>query len=394
MITVHGTGCCLVDNLYADCDFSSQAFRRALSQKEGDGGLAPGKLVFVQDFERFLGKPYQEALAELAPAPGSRGLGGPSVVSLAHAAQVLGKRAEISFFGVKGNDESADFIESSIKRIPFSACRLVQKEHPSPFTDVLSDRRYDGGRGERTFINMLGAAAHFSPEDLPGDFFSASIVAFGGTAILPKIHENLAGLLKQAREKGAITFVNLVHDFPSELAAPGRKWKLGAKDDAYPFIDVLVASKNEALKTTGAASVKDAIHWFISRGTQAVVITDGAQTVSFAAEKGVFSGTKISYLPVCHEVERELVYHPERAGDTTGCGDNFAGGVLADIAEQLAVVEKGKLDIRESVIQGIAAGGFARFTVGGIFYEASIGEKRNRLTQYLEAYCRQLVNRV
>jgi sugar/nucleoside kinase (ribokinase family) len=391
MIVINGTGCSLVDNLYAHCDFSSLVFKQFLSQKEADGGLSPGKLVFAENFERFTGNPYDTALAQIISTPPDlRNLGGPSVVSLAHAAQMLAGRAEVRFFGVKGNDEYADFIESVIKKIPFKECLLVKKDFPSPRTDVLSDPNYDNGHGERTFINLPGAANHFYPGDLPADFFNSDIAEFGGTALVPHIHERLTELLKRAKEAGALTVVNLVYDFHSELKSHEHKWKLSAEDGAYPYIDILIADKDEAVRTTGTFSVKDALNWLISRGTGAAIITEGSRSVTFAAGKGVFSPVEITSAPVCEEIDRELETHPENRGDTTGCGDNFAGGVMASIAEQLMAGQKGRLDIRECIIQGVPAGGFACFTVGGPYNESFPGEKRRRLELYVEAYRRQL----
>jgi sugar/nucleoside kinase (ribokinase family) len=391
MIVINGTGCSLVDNLYAHCDFSSLVFKQFLSRKEADGGLSPGKLVFAENFERFTGKPYEIALAQISSTPPDlRNIGGPSVVSLAHAAQTLAGKAEVRFFGVKGNDEYADFIESAIKKIPFKEYLLVRKEFPSPRTDVLSDPNYDNGHGERTFINLPGAANHFYPGDLPEDFFNADIAEFGGTALAPHIHERLTELLKRAKEAGALTVANLVYDFHSELKSHEHKWKLGAEDGAYPYIDILIADKDEALRTTGASSVKDALNWLISRGTGAAIITEGSRSVTFAAGNGVFSPVEITSVPVCEEIDRELEAHPENRGDTTGCGDNFTGGVIASIAEQLMTGQKGRLDIRECIIQGVPAGGFACFTVGGPYSESFSGEKRRRLELFIEAYRRQL----
>ena len=54
------TGCSLADFLYANVDFSSPAFRSCASVKDGDGGLQPGKLVFADALEKFVGKPYAE----------------------------------------------------------------------------------------------------------------------------------------------------------------------------------------------------------------------------------------------------------------------------------------------------------------------------------------------
>jgi sugar/nucleoside kinase (ribokinase family) len=392
MIIIHGTGCCLVDILYAQSDFSTLAFKRALSRKEGDGGLTPGRLVFAEDFERFAGRPYETALAEITGAPpGSRNLGGPSVVSLVHAAQILGDKAEVRYFGMRGNDELGEFVKSCLLRIPFKEFQLTMKDFPSPRTDVISDPNYDNGHGERTFINLLGAANHFFPEDLEDRFFDADITGFGGTGLVPPIHDGLTELLKRARAGGAITLVNLVYDFRSEISAPGKKWKLGVKDDAYPYIDILLTDKDEALKTSGAASAEDAIRWFLSRGTGAVIITEGSRSIRLAAGKGVFTPLDMLSMPVSEAVNQELASHPERRGDTTGCGDNFVGGVIAGIAEQLdASVPRGKIDLRECTILGTAAGGFACFTIGGTFYETHPGEKRERLAPYVRAYRKQL----
>ncbi|MCL2069909.1 MAG: carbohydrate kinase family protein [Treponema sp.] len=358
--------------------------------READGGLSIGRLVFAEDFERFIGKPYEKALAGITGMPPtSKNLGGPSVVPLAHTAQVLGNEAEVRYFGIRGNDELADHLEKLLKRIPFAEYRLIKKDYPSPRTDVISDPNYNDGHGERTFINLLGAANHFYPQDLEADFYKADIVKFGGTGLVPPIHRSLTELLKPAREAGVITVVNLVYDFLGDISAPGKKWKLGAGDDAYPLIDILLADKDEALKTSGAATVEESIQWFISQGTGAVIVTEGAQPIKLAAKKGIFPPMGITAMPVCEEAVRELAAHPERRGDTTGCGDNFVGGVVVSLAEQLGSgVSKGKLDLRECVVHGAAAGGFACFIVGGTYYESRPGEKRERIAHYVDAYRR------
>jgi sugar/nucleoside kinase (ribokinase family) len=389
-MTIHGTGCCLMDFLYTGVNFSSPAFQKALSRREGDGGLSPGRLVFAEDFEKFTGKPYDTALKEITggAAPASCNLGGPAVVSLVHAAQVLEEKADVRFFGCRGTDETGGMVEEALGRLPFREYRLHKENEAAARTDVLSDPDYDNGHGERTFINLLGAARRLRPEDLGDTFFDARIISFGGTALTPLIHDGLTGLLKKAREKGACTVVNLVYDFRSEINAPGQKWKLGKADDAYPFIDVLLADQEEAMKTSGCVNPEDAAAWFLARGTGAVLITQGSRAVWLAAGKGVCEPLTARTLPVCEEINRELAAHPERRGDTTGCGDNFAGGVIAGIACQLDSAPK--VDLREAAIQGIAAGGFACFTVGGTFYEKYRGEKRERLAPYLAAYREQI----
>ena len=90
-IVISGTGCALADFLYTNVRFSSPVFLGYLSKKAGDGGLSPGKLVFTEEFEKFTGKPYPEVLNELTgnSAPDAFNIGGPGLVSMIHAAQML-----------------------------------------------------------------------------------------------------------------------------------------------------------------------------------------------------------------------------------------------------------------------------------------------------------------
>jgi sugar/nucleoside kinase (ribokinase family) len=339
-----------------------------------------------------MGKPYETALKDISGGlpPASHNLGGPSVVSLTHAAQVLGENAQVCFFGIRGSDETGNLVEAALSRLPSLGRRLLTKPGATPRSEVLLDPRYHNGHGERTFINLLGAARNFSPADLGDDFFDAHIIALGGTGLTPPLHDGMTELLGRARKSGAVTVVNLVYDYRSEINAPGQKWKLGIRDDAYPSIDILIADRDEALKTSGCSSPADAAAWFLARGTGAVLITEGAQSIRIAAGKGICRPLESQTLPVCEAVNRDLAAHPERRGDTTGCGDNFAGGIIAGIAEQLAVASRGNIDLREACIPGTAAGGFACFTVGGTFYETYPGEKQERLAPYIAAYREQI----
>jgi sugar/nucleoside kinase (ribokinase family) len=396
MITIHGTGCSLIDFLYPKTDFTAPLFTARLSRKAGDGGLAIGKLVFAEDFERFARVPYEEALGEIAGGVPSHNLGGPAVVSLVHAAQILGEKAAVSFYGCRGDDPAGDLIEEALARAGFvphgkagpARYFLKPSRGLTPRTDVLSDPKYHDGHGERTFINRIGAAGQLSPGDLdiPGDFFDASLIAFGGTALTPLLHDGLTELLRRAKKRDALTVVNLVYDYRSEQAAPGRKWNLGAADDAYAFIDLLIADRDEALKTSGCSSPGEAALWFLSRGCGAAVITAGARPLHFAAGGGVFSPQCTGTLPVSKGIDRELAAHPEKRGDTTGCGDNFAGGLIAGLAEQLDRGAAGRLDLREACIPAVIAGGYACFTLGGVFYENRPGEKRELLAPFIDAY--------
>jgi sugar/nucleoside kinase (ribokinase family) len=91
--------------------------------------------------------------------------------------------------------------------------------------------------------------------------------------------------------------------------------------------------------------------------------------------------------PVSQKVVEELKYN--KSGDTTGAGDNFAGGVIASIVNQLKDgVERP--DIREACCWGIVSGGFACFYMGGTWVEQKSGEKLSEIKPYYESYQQQI----
>ena len=72
-------------------------------------------------------------------------------------------------------------------------------------------------------------------------------------------------------------------------------------------------------------------------------------------------------------------------GDTTGCGDNFVGGVLASIVEQL---QRGVAhpDLIEAGSWGIVSGGFSCIYIGGTYFEKELGEKRKLINSLYNQY--------
>ena len=203
--TVSVTGCSLADILYADIDFTSQPFADCASKKDGDGGLAPGKLVFADALETFTKKDYALLKQNLTGgrAPHAKNLGGPAVVGAINASQILSDLpVSFRFYGATGNDKTAEFLRSIIAQTPLNADNYITIPGPTPSTDVLSDPRAHNGKGERTFINTIGSCYSYTPDHLGDAFFDADIVWFGATALVPPLHENLSGLLKRASANG------------------------------------------------------------------------------------------------------------------------------------------------------------------------------------------------
>jgi sugar/nucleoside kinase (ribokinase family) len=109
-------------------------------------------------------------------------------------------------------------------------------------------------------------------------------------------------------------------------------------------------------------------------------------------------------MPVSEAVTQEL--KKGHSGDTTGCGDNFAGGLIASVVSQLQhpvetrhatspnaaspnAPSQEPLDLIEACRWGVVSGGYACFYMGGTFFEQRNGEKRELLAPYYEQYKKQ-----
>jgi sugar/nucleoside kinase (ribokinase family) len=342
--------------------------------------------VFTDDFERFSGRGCLEALAEITgdSPPHASNIGGPAVVAMINVAQLLDPgRFSVRFVGSIGRDELGSKLRSLLARTPLNTSDYHEKPGLTPFTYVLSDPGH-GGQGERSFINNIGTAWSLMPEDLDDGFFHSDIVVFGGTGLVPPLHDALDTLLPRAKAAGAFTVVNTVYDFRNQRRDPVGRWPLGSSDASYRATDLLIADREEALRLSGKASVGEALDWFVAHGVGAAVVTDGVLDIELAVGTPLFRPLMSSRLPVSRSIVRDLEAHPERKGDTTGCGDNFAGGVIASLALQK---ESGRpaLDLTAAVAWGAACGGLACFHMGGVFTEAYPGQKRAMVNACLEA---------
>jgi sugar/nucleoside kinase (ribokinase family) len=398
-IRIAGAGCCLMDILYPRVDFRSAAFEAARSRRDGDGGLSPGRLVFSEDAERFTGRPFAETLASLAGGEvAAENIGGPSVVALIHAAQMLeGEDVAVSFHGATGMDAIGRDIREKLSRTPLDTSRLESRPGRSPTTVVFSDPGWDGGRGERCFVNDIAAAELYLPGDLHEDFFKAEIIALGGTALVPGIHEGLPGILAEARSRGALTMVNTVFDFRAERRDEEGAWPLGGPPalpglssfepgqpgppESYRACDLLVMDRDEALRLSGKRGLDAALRFFEQSGVGAFAVTRGGESVLAWSGGGRFLPFPLREMPVCDRARLAPLGAAAARGDTTGCGDAFAGGTMAALALQMGKGPSG-LDLEEALSWGIAAGGFTLGFLGGTFYESRPGEKRELVSAF------------
>lgn len=391
-ITLSGVGCCLVDEIFNDINFTGPSVSNYRCLIPGDGGLTPGQLVFSEEFENFSGDDFRDALKTITGGrkPDVVNVGGPSIVALIHAAQLLSEgTSKICFYGILGDDREARFLEENLAKTPVEIQRWKRSDKPTASTAVLSDPNYDGGHGERMFINTIGAAWDLNASDLDEDFFNSDIVVFGGTALVPGIHDHLTSLLAKSKKQGAITVVNTVFDFRNQKENPEMPWPLG-EGNSYPLIDILITDHEEALRLSGRENMMEAAIYFQREGVSSCIITNGSKDIATFSDGRFFKKMDLSYLPVSSAIVAEL--KQGKKGDTTGCGDNFVGGVLASIVNQLEMGAD-NLDLVEACAWGIISGGAACFYMGGTFYESNPGEKLSLMIPYLESYRKQIADK-
>ena len=214
------------------------------------------------------------------------------------------------------------------------------------------------------------------------------MVVFGGTALVPNVHDNLSDLLKKAKTGNAVTIVNTVFDFRSEKNDPSKRWPLGKSDESYCYLDLLITDKEEALRLSGATVIEQAIKFFISKKVSSFIITDGSRDITLYSDGRFFTPAGVTNMPVSERITEELTKFP--GGDTTGCGDNFTGGVIASMVNQMAH-KACQPDLREACCWGIVSGGFTCFYVGGTYLENYSGEKLKRIQPYYESYKLQMM---
>ncbi len=383
-IQISGTGSAIADYLYTGVDFSAPSFVKYMSQRSGDGGLVPGKLVLTEDLEEFAGVDAHTVVSDIVGErePDSFNIGGPAVAALITAAQLSANtNGTVRFYAANGSDDAGSKLRAILEKTPVDISEFRDEDSESPYTLVLSDPGYAGGSGERTFLNNIGSSWLMTPDRYDDRFFNADIVLFGGTALVPPIHASLTELLDTAKKRGAYTVVSTVYDFPNEKKNPDKPWPLGKNHTSYPLIDLLIVDREEALRLSGTSTVEDARRRLVGWGTSALVITNGVEPVSIYADGTLFESIDTT-IPVSLTNQK---LSPDERGDTTGCGDNFVGAVLYALALSM---QSGSppYDLIDASTWGIAAGDFACYCMGGTYLESTTGEKRARIEEIRSSY--------
>jgi sugar/nucleoside kinase (ribokinase family) len=164
--------------------------------------------------------------------------------------------------------------------------------------------------GERRFVHYIGANANLRLDDIDTSLLdNASILHVAGSLVLPGIDgAPTAELLKIARQKGVVTFLDTVWD------DTGR-WK-ELLEPCLPEIDYFVPSLPEAQALTGHQNPNKAARSLLDSGVGTVGLKMGSEGALVMDRDGN---------------QMHLSAYHVNVIDATGAGDAFAAGFIAGV---------------------------------------------------------------
>ena len=220
--------------------------------------------------------------------------------------------------GAVGTDATGDMLVRLLEDGGIDTSLLVRREDVVTSATVLPIRP----NGDRPALHVIGANGTYTADDAPLDAIAAAdVLHFGGPEFMGG--EAAAGLLRHARDNGAIT--------SADVLAPGEPGLLEWIAPALPHVDYFFPNEEQVLAFTGEDDLEAGCRALLDRGVSCVVATRGGDGVLIADGEGT------NTVPA---FEVEVV-------DTTGCGDAFVAGFLRGLS-------LGR-DRREAAVLGNAA---------------------------------------
>ncbi|MBB3157936.1 sugar/nucleoside kinase (ribokinase family) [Microbacterium proteolyticum] len=237
----------------------------------------------------------------------------------------------VATVGAVGADALGVFLRSTMADEGVDVTGLaVRRERPTSAT-MLPIRR----DGSRPALHVIGSNAAIAPEDLASiDMSDVAVLHLGGTCLLPGIDgAPSVDLLRRARDAGVVTTM----DFIPTGGAGDRDAVL----PCLPFVDYLFPSEEDALSFAGAATLDEAITFYLGAGVGTLVITRGAAGVSISTRES-------------RDVRRAA--YSVDVVDTTGCGDAFSAGFIEGLVSGA--------DVAEAAERGLACGSLVATGLG------------------------------
>ena len=165
------------------------------------------------------------------------------------------------------------------------------------------------GDGSHRFLTGRRANWGLQADEIePAVFASARVLSIGSLFALDSLDRDGGRLLEQVFEVCRDAGTLIVADMNLDV------FRLGPRhyDRLYRYIDYLVPSLDEAAYVTGETDARKMADFFIDRGAANVIVKLGGDGCYVRSRDAAFFQDPFDIRPV----------------DTTGCGDNFTGGLV------------------------------------------------------------------
>ena len=177
-----------------------------------------------------------------------------------------------------------------------------------------------GKDGQRHFVKTQGAGSRsFRTDEIDYSLIGNAKAVSLASIFCSKLRdpETICRIVKTAREKGAVTFADMVPMTGDETIRDIA--------DALPYLDYFMPNLEEAAMLTGLDDPDQMADCLLRYGIKNVVVKMGR-------EGCLIKNNKESYL---------VPAYPADAIDTTGAGDNFAAGFITAVLDGLKLEDCG-----------------------------------------------------
>ena len=100
---------------------------------------------------------------------------------------------------------------------------------------------------------------------------------FGGTALVPDLHDGLSDLLDNPKEKDVLRWSIQCMISATNLTIRESDGHLGQGRNSYTHIDLLIMDREEALHLSGMKDLSQAGKFFMEKGVASFIITNGTE---------------------------------------------------------------------------------------------------------------------
>ncbi len=248
-------------------------------------------------------------------------------IRISYGGDALNESAVLSKLGTKvdliskvGADDTGDSILSYLKELGVSTEHIKKDaETPSSVNVVLVD-----GSGERYFLTDPKTCLRrlYKEDILPYLDDAADIISFASIFVSPVLTiEEMETLFQKIKEKpGRILTCDMTK------AKKGETLEDLAR--ILPYVDYIFPNESEIALLTGCDDPYQNAEKLVSMGVKTAVVKVGKQGCIIRTEK---------------ELLEIPAYPIEKAVDTTGAGDSFAGGFLYGLAHGMSLADCGRM---------------------------------------------------